>query len=285
MDTSLEAMESSGMSSWMEEAMAWRQTFEQVTGHSIDSDLPSQAEPQLTFATFAKGCLQDGSSFKRNNTGKLTIPLCDSTRDRKQILLHMFGPLTKDVFSAKSTHQAFEHLGLNGEFDMLLQYYGEWFMSLSCAKIEKQCDGILCPVVRWLHDMVLEYMESPEYSKAKSEGKVLFLQVLHKYCSESPDLPRAFFLAVACHEAILSTTKNIEDRTYGLITCEDCGKYTPKTLGSTCHLLCISHPNSCHLVPSKSLEGSLAKYTSVSPYFASSAWYPNWNSPDYSSPR
>lgn len=225
MNNSLEAMDSPSVSSWMEEAMAWRQTFEKVTGRSIDADLPSQVEPKLTFATFAKGCLQDGSSFKRNEAGNLRIPLCDSTRDRKQILLHMFGPLTKDTFSAKSTHQAFENLGLIGDFDTLLQYYGEWFMSLPRRKIEKQCDGILCPIVRWLHDMVLEYMESNDYSKAKNAGNVLLLQVLHKYCSDSTDLPRAFLLAVACHGAISTATKNIEDKTYGLITCEDCGKY------------------------------------------------------------
>jgi hypothetical protein len=226
MNTSLETIDHISENKWVREAIAWRETFEKVTSRSIDWDIPSQTEQILTFATFAKACLQDGqSSFKRNKAGNLIIHLCDSTRDRKQILLHMFGPLTKDVFSSKSTYQAFEHLGLIGDFDTLLKYYGEWFMSLPIAQIEKQCNGVLCPIVRWLHDMVLDYMESNDLTKKKENGEILFLETLHKFCCDAMDLSRAFLLAAVCRDAIFFATNNIEDKTYGLLTCEDCGEF------------------------------------------------------------
>lgn len=226
MNTSLEAIDSLTENNWVKEAIAWRETFEKVTSKSIDWDIPSQTENILSFATFAKGCLQDRqSSLKHNKNGTLIIHLCDSTRDRKQILLHMFGPLTKDVFSSKSTYQAFEHLGLIGDYETLLKYYGEWFMSLPKDQIEKQCNGVLCPIVRWLHDMVLDYMESNEYTKKKDNNKCLFLETLHTFCCEATDLSRAFLLASVCRDAIFFATNNIEDKTYGLITCEDCGEF------------------------------------------------------------
>ena len=104
MNTSLQDFIDVEKNSWVEEATSWRETFEKVTSRSVDAELPDQVEAKLSFATFAKGCIQDGvNSFERKKDGNLKIFLCDSTRDRKQILLHVFKPLTKDVFSSKTT--------------------------------------------------------------------------------------------------------------------------------------------------------------------------------------
>ena len=102
MDNEAEANESSPKP-WVEEAKAWIDTSEKVTERCIDSVLTTQAQSKLSFATFAKGCLQDDTtSLTRNEAGKLKLYLCDSTRDRKRILLHLFCPLTKDIFIFKS---------------------------------------------------------------------------------------------------------------------------------------------------------------------------------------
>jgi hypothetical protein len=98
-------------------------------------------------------------------------------------------------------------------------------MSLPKDQIEKQCNGVLCPIVRWLHDMVLDYMESEDYNtRMKEEGSVLFLETLHTFCCEATDLPRAFLLASVCHDAVMFATKHIEDKTYGLLTNQGCGE-------------------------------------------------------------
>jgi len=218
--------ESSTSNPWVDEAAGWIETYEKVCGYSIDSDLPAQVESQMTFATFAKGCLQGvPASFQNNKAQTLELYLCDSTRDRKQILLHLFRPLTEDIFTLKTVHQVFDHMGILGDFDTLLQYYGEWFMSLSKDTIEMQCGDISCPAVRWLRDVVVQYLDSDAYEKSKEEGDIILLKALHEFCSDSEDLPRAFALSVVCHEAISAATKNIEDKTYGLTSCEECGKY------------------------------------------------------------
>ena len=69
----------------------------------------------LAFCVFAKGLTtvqdgQDSSGCDRNHDGNPTLCLCDSTRDRKNILLHIFQPLTKDIFVFKTTQQIFEQI-------------------------------------------------------------------------------------------------------------------------------------------------------------------------------
>mmetsp|Transcript_4547 Transcript_4547/g.5234 ORF Transcript_4547/g.5234 Transcript_4547/m.5234 type:complete len:1732 (+) Transcript_4547:341-5536(+) len=215
-------------SSWVIEALSWIETAEAVCGQSIDSEIFHYSEPEsiLSFFTFAKSCLHDGqntTSFCRNAEGDPSIYLCDSTRDRKNILLHIFRPLTKDIFIFKTTQQIFEHMGLQSDYEILLQYYGEWFMALPKAIIEKECLGIWCPTVRWLHDIVQNCMNDLIQEK-KEQIETMPLSPLHKFCSESSDLPRAFLLATVCLEAVHSATKQLEDKTYGLIKYVDCVK-------------------------------------------------------------
>ncbi len=197
-----------------------------MTERSIDDGIAVGDGKELKFSVFAKGCLQDKrTGLSRNEDGKIMIYLCDSTRDRKQILLHLFAPLTKDIFVFKASQRIFEHMGINDDYDKLLQYYGEWFMSLPKEVAERINDGVWCPAVRWLNDVVLSYLQSEECERAiKEDGTVIMLEALYKFCEEADDLPRAFLLAVVCHDAIAAATKKIDDKTYGLVTSQLCGK-------------------------------------------------------------
>lgn len=210
---------------WVIEALSWIQTAEKVHGRSIDADI-SLAESNLTFSIWSKGCLQDSqgsTEYKRNSDGDPVLYLCDSTRDRKNILLHIFKPLTKDIFIFKTTQQMFEQMGIHNDYNVLLQYYGEWFMSLPKAILEKECLGIWCPTVRWLHDIVQESVDIILHKKSMMKDEIL-LHSLHTFCVEAADLPRAFLLASVCCEAIYAATKQLEAKTYGEVTCEACGK-------------------------------------------------------------
>ncbi len=212
-------------SPWVQEAISWITTAENVYGHSIDVNI-SPIDTHLSFSVWSKGCLQDiqdAATYSRNDDGHPILYLCDSTRDRKKILLHVFKPLTKDIFVFKTTQQIFEHMGIEKDFDVLLQYYGEWFMSLPKSILEKECLGIWCPTVRWLHDIVQQSVDIM-LNETNSVNETIVLSSLHDFCLEATDLPRAFLLATVCHDAISMATKQLEEKTYGLITCDTCGK-------------------------------------------------------------
>ena len=210
-------------SQWIVEAIAWLETAKKVVG-SIDGSICSSGS-KITFSCWSRGCLQDyqdTSMYQRSEDGHPLIYLCDSTRDRKNILGHILRPLLKDIFTLKTIKTIFEEMGIQKDNEVLLQYYGEWFMSLSKAILEQHFLGIYSPPVRWLHDIAQQSVSIIVEKKENSDE--LLLNPLYKFCISSSDLPRAFFLASVAHEAIIATTKNLEDKTYGEVTAEYCGK-------------------------------------------------------------
>ena len=224
-DNEDEVEDTKSKSPWVVEALSWIATAEKVYGCSVDQGITIQ-DSNLSFSIWSKGCLQDlqgSTSYQRDDDGNPILYLCDSTRDRKNILLHIFRPLTKDIFVFKTTQYIFEQMGIQNDHKTLLQYYGEWFMSLPQAVLEKESHGTWCPSVRWLHDIVQESVDNIVHKK-NEENKTIQLQPLFKFCQEAEDLPRAFLLAAVCRDAILGATKQLEDKTYGEITSEDCGK-------------------------------------------------------------
>jgi len=144
--------------------------------------------------------------------------------------MHIFRPLLKDVFIFKTTKQILDEMGLIEDVDKMLTYFGEWFMSLRSETAKKTSLGLWCPTLRWLQEIIREHLREttghilPAYADPKQEeeeDKVeIMLPALHKFCSECSDLPRAFLLAAICQEAISDTTKQFEDKTYGLISQE-----------------------------------------------------------------
>ena len=208
-------------SPWIQEALSWIATVEKVVGHSIDNILATSGpQPRLFFSTFAKSCLQDRNG--KDTVSKLY--LCESTRDRKKILYHIFRPLLKDVFVFKTTQQIFENMGIEKDYDRLLQYFGEWFMSLPVKDATNSSVGDWCPMVRWLQSIIQGRLEQMQASKSLDIEKIPLLGKLHKFCSEASDLPRAFLLGVVCRDAISATTQVVESKTYGLISHNECGE-------------------------------------------------------------
>jgi hypothetical protein len=210
---------------WVQEAILWIKTYEDVTGHSIDNILTTSGpQPKLFFSTFAKSCLQDRKGSKvEKGEGSSNIYLCESTRDRKKILYHLFRPLLKDVFIFKTTQHIFENMGIHKDYDKLLQYFGEWFMSLPGKEATHASLGDWCPMVRWLQNIIQGCLEQMKPGETSENEKVPLLGKLHKFCSEASDLPRAFLLAVVCCDAISATTKVVENQSYGLISHDKCG--------------------------------------------------------------
>lgn len=72
------------------------------------------------------------------------------------------------------------------------------------------------PILRWIQEIVIDELDS-QVSQPKS---LIYLQSLHEFCSKAADLPRAFLLAVICHQALLIVTEKQEARTYGKISSE-----------------------------------------------------------------
>jgi hypothetical protein len=212
-------------SPWVEEAMTWIKTYETVTKENIDTNLMFQLEACLGFSIFAKACIRpDVTKIQRNHDFKLKLFLCDSTRDRKEVLLHIFRPLIVDLFSMKTTHDILCHLGISKDFEQILLYYGEWFMTLPEKDAVLQSKGVWCPALRWLHDIVVEMFHDKVCEGEQDENKLIVLHPLFKFCTDAIDLPRAFLLSAACYNAIVVATKSVEDQTFGIITSEDCLK-------------------------------------------------------------
>jgi len=111
-------------SAWAVEAMAWLTMHETVTGKSVDSSVIQQTRPVLQFWAFAKACsdskqiipLTKGSSNMRHN-----IHLTDSTKSRKEVLVHIFKPLLRDIFAFNVVSSIFSSLGIKDDTNYLLK--------------------------------------------------------------------------------------------------------------------------------------------------------------------
>lgn len=106
-------------SSWALEAIGWSTTYEQITGKSIDSNIPESPKEALRFHKFASACVppkqwidgpQDGGRGYR-------VHLSDSSKTRREVLVYIFKPLLGDVFARSSVNQVFETLGIKEDHD------------------------------------------------------------------------------------------------------------------------------------------------------------------------
>lgn len=209
---------------WVTEAFEWIDTYELVANQSIDAHLMFHLVDHLKFSTFSKALIQsDVSKVSRNAEGKLMLFLCESSRDRKEVLLHLFSPLTRDIFSLKTTSAIFHLMGLSRAYDKLLLYFGEWFLLLPKDNYKNQ-KGISSPAIRWLHDILLEIINEKDNALDRGEANFVLLEPLLKLCEEADDLPRAFLLSSMCHTAISLATTSVDDMTYGVLTKENCLK-------------------------------------------------------------
>jgi len=208
---------------WAEEAMSWIETYEEVTGGPL-LGINDNSSKFLKFSSFFKACHMQSSSssdvyYKAGTADRsiISIELCDSSKDRIVILSHVFSPLLKDIFVFKTVNLVFNSLGLNRNFPLLEQYFGEWFLSLPALEAsEASLYDMWCPILRWLQDMIAAAYDL-EYEGNSSE-KHNMLPHLQTLCSEASDLPRAFLLAVVCREAVFIASKQREAKTYGKVS-------------------------------------------------------------------
>lgn len=79
------------------------------------------------------------------------------------------------------------------------------------------------PLTRWLQEEVTKQVEAAieEHDSFSSE---VALDALYDFCASSPDLVRAFLLAATARDAVSSTTKKLEVKTYGKVWKNEAGK-------------------------------------------------------------
>jgi hypothetical protein len=211
-----------------DEAQNWIHTIEKVTGCTIDSSqLPDEESREMNFFTFARCCLQSNHETvsTQNGNHKVKIFLCASTRERKKVLVHIFRPLIIDRFTIKPVREVFELLGIYHDRDVLLQYFGEWFISLRLHKVNvKSAFSDRSPSVGFLESIIEEDLPKLiEGSVSYIPG--LLLARLQSFCSSCEDLPRAFLLAQTCLKAVISGTRQLEEKCYGVVNQSDCGTF------------------------------------------------------------
>ena len=116
-------IEAAPKAGWAFEAAAWIKTYEKVTGISVDAEIPDVPTGGLMFHTFAKACTppKDWLEAPPNDDGTYRIYLSDSSRTRLDLLIHIFKPLLGDIFAFKSTHELFEILDVQEDYDYKLK--------------------------------------------------------------------------------------------------------------------------------------------------------------------
>ena len=247
-----EAEDSTPRTTWAVEALAWIDTYEAVTRHKIDAELSTgvKIEKPLTLARFAKCCEPSSGGG---------IDLCDSTKDRTSVLVHLFRPLLGDIFVFKVVNSVFDKMGILKDKGRAQRYFGEWFMSLPAPVAAKSSllDTWSSPV-RWLQDMVSDIVD--EFIAAEMSSEVrdfspndandsIFLSELYRFCTKADDLPKAFLLATACREAVSAVTKQKEEKTYGKVLRAAAGEYVGFVASDVLmHHLFSNDIISCHAV-------------------------------------
>ena len=230
--------------------MGWVSTYEMVHGKRVgDDDInegpkPPSTEP-LAFATFANACVvpkKTDSPTARDNR-QLEVYFSDSSKTRRDVLVHIFKPLLGDIFAYNVVNSVFQALGILDDSEYLLKVglrrnllvcllrdfkltfpflkcFGEWYMTLpSKEAAQKGFYSLYSPMMRWLQEMVTKQLET----KTAEQDEVP-LQSLHKFCSESADLVKAFMLGALCREAVAKAAIKTEEKTYGKILSSEMGE-------------------------------------------------------------
>jgi hypothetical protein len=214
------------ISSWASEALSWLLV---ASGNDAASsrfapafpDKQKQNNKPLRFSHFARRCASKNKN-KLPSGDNDAVYFTPVKRDRAPIIARIFRPLLRDLFVFKVVNSILTHLGIDSDFETLQLYFGEWLRSLPADAIKANMSGNWRPMVRWLHDMILNAYQrnrqNPEELDDASLGKVVKLESLLKFCNEIEDLPKAFFIAVICIDAVSTASLQIEEKTYGKIT-------------------------------------------------------------------
>jgi hypothetical protein len=204
-------------STWAEEAAGWASTYSQIVDNkeSSQQDSTPYHKSPVSFSIFAKALIFPNSATEGKK--KMKIFFSDSSRTRKDILVHVFKPLLADVFSFNVVNSIFDALGIRDETDYIMKCFGEWFMTVHVDQILERClFANLAPSTRLLQDLATVQL-------TKYQGGAA-LNVLYKFCKEATDLVRAFLLCVLCRDAVAKASTQQEKATYGTILSVDMTK-------------------------------------------------------------
>jgi len=210
------------LSPWASESLLWisaaseNEAQESRFMPSFSTVSSKEMSRPLTFSKFAMACqLRSGDSDQ--------VYLTKKKQRRLPILRRIFNPLLKDLFVFKVVYSLFCHLGIDEDFDMLQIYFGEWINNLPVSDLARSnMSDIWRPMVRWLHDLILNAFKVSKGEQHKLDGNLFrrapMLESLIKFIKDMEDLPKAFLLAVICMEAVSSASLYLETKTYGTIT-------------------------------------------------------------------
>ena len=107
-------------SAWSVEALSWMTTAETVSGVYLDNSVIQKKRAVALFSSFTSSCCHlDQIKDTKQMISRFKIYFCDSSRTRKEILIHIFKPLLKDIFSFSVTNTVLEYLGLRDDIDYL----------------------------------------------------------------------------------------------------------------------------------------------------------------------
>eukprot|EP00804_Cyclotella_cryptica_P011836 CCRYP_015348-RB/>CCRYP_015348-RB protein AED:0.01 eAED:0.01 QI:269/1/1/1/1/1/2/1639/1263 len=217
------------LSDWASEAISWISAAEEHGTFTSSLSGMKQREDfnkPLPFSKFAMAC-----SLSNMKTGGLQSPngvyLTEVKRDRQPILIRIFRPLRFDLFVFKVVNSIFSSLGIDENFDIQQQYFGEWVLTLASYDIaQSNLSGAWRPMLRWLQDLILCAYDVHQRSHCDVDyiqlKRAVQLQSLLDFCMDMEDLAKAFVLAVICMDAVSAASKQIEEKTYGTISQLEC---------------------------------------------------------------
>ena len=101
---------------WAIEAASWIRTHETVLGKDTLVAI-SREQPTLRFADFCRCCARPGDKAvtRRHHDGRFRIYFSDSSKTRREALIHVFEPLMQDVFSYPVVNNILDGLGLDDD--------------------------------------------------------------------------------------------------------------------------------------------------------------------------
>jgi len=202
---------SQSQTQWAQEAMGWVDAYEHVTDRPLEDETSVNPMKKVRLATVFTSCVAPSHAVSPSQPSGLRIYFSDSSRTRKEVLVHVFKALLGDIFSLNVVVNAFDALGIRDDTDYILKCFGEWFMLLPRDAITVCLYSSNPPMTRFLRDM------SSRELRSYDEKSNLTLQTLHELCSESTDLLRGFLLAVLCREAIARAALQREKTSFGNI--------------------------------------------------------------------
>lgn len=196
---------------WGAEAMGWLQTYEECIKVPID-DIPEKIPREaLRLSKLFSSCHLEAPTDSRASGG-MDIRFSESSRTRREILVHVLRPLLGDIFSLNVVYTVFGTLGTRYDTEYMLQCFGEWFMTLSKDDIKQGLLSPNPPMTRFLKDLATRTLESWDETDAR-----IVLDTLHAFCRKSSDLVRSFILAAICREAAAKASSNLEKSSYGKV--------------------------------------------------------------------